>query len=217
MISLAQTQNRRSPACSHATLGRAFPRPPMRCKFGAEAHPSSKHRASVCQNRYPTPSRRSGPDNRVRLSFSCVFGQTPAEIGRRTENALANAPVLVVPALRVCANDPEGGRQTCRKHYHSYSSQRCLDLQLATRAAILNVRFCLGPLAVRLAKSLKTANVLQAQRLALPAGHWPTTSDLAAPRGANDTRAVRRICRVALFCSDRRPDKMGDAPCSKKS
>ena len=171
MILLAEPQNRRSPACSRLVASAVFPRQPMPGSFGPEARPSSKHRASVCQNRYPTPSRGSGPQHRVRPSLSRAFWQCPADIWAGVENSLAIAAVPVVPALRVCANDPEGGRQTCRKNYHSYSSPRCLGLAPATKAAILNVHYCSGLSAVRWARLSKTVSALPVRRLALPAGH----------------------------------------------
>ncbi len=217
MILPARQQNRQAAACSRIRSDVIFSHPSEPGRLLAEAHPSSKHRASVCQNRYPSPSRRSGPKNRVRPSLLRISGRSPAEIGCRAENSLAMARPAVVPAHRVCANDPEGGRQTCRKQYHSYSSQRCLGFQLVTKAAILNAQFWARRSAVPQAKYSMTANVSPVQQLAVPQAHWLTTSDLAAPEAAFDKGAARQDGRVALFCLGNLPNDMGDAPCSRKS
>ena len=217
MILLARSINRQAVACSTIAAAAIFPRLPVSGKIALGAPPSIKHRASVCQNRYPSPSRRSGPLNRVRPSFSRFSEQSPAENGWCPQNSLAFSMVPVVPASRVCTNDPEGGRQTCRKHYHLYSLQRCLGLQLVAKAAILNARLWARPSVVLLAKYCLTANALPARQLAAQRVRWQTTSDLGIAKTEFEIGAARHIRRVALFCLGKLPNDTGDKPCSRKS
>ena len=216
MILLAEPENRQAAACWPSRSGDPFPRRSMPGKLMSEAHPSNKHRVSVCQYCYPSPSRRSDPVSRVRPSLSPDSGQGTAENRYRPEIYLAFDRLAVVPAFRVCANNPKRGELTCRNQYHSYSSQRCLGFRHAPKAATLNVPFWARRSAVRPVRYWTTANVSLVQRLAVPQAHWLTTSNLAARIAAFEVRAARHFCRAALFCLGKLPNDMGDTPCSRK-
>ena len=160
-----------------SSMSKAFVGVSEKCKLFPEALPSTNRRVSVCQNRYPSPSRGSDQNFLVRPSCICVFRQSAAQNSSGAAIVIAYQATKTLLDLReITLTNKSRGKRICKRTYHSSLSQHFWAWVPAAKGPTLNARPLVALRAVLSANSSKTANASRALRSVQPVAHWQTTS-----------------------------------------
>ena len=194
---------------SLAGFGRAVPNlfreDLMPCSVSLEAFPSRTRCASNCQNRYPSPSRRSDQNTLVGPTCYSAFRRSLAGfshvlrivIAYQARNGLLNVRSDKLHNLR--------GKTKCKRNSHSPLSPRSLDCRLVRKAQTWNAPLLAVWQAVLSATSSTKAAASKAASLVLQLAPWRTTSTSknytggAAPARQVTTQGYSGSTRMALF------------------
>ncbi len=221
MISRGKIATWQSLAGFEPTATNLFLGPSSGCKLTFEALPSRTRRASKCQNRYPSPSRRSGQNfltgstwfGRNGRSIACFDGYSCIVIAYQGKTALLEARSDKLHNFR--------GNTQCKRNSHSLSSQPLSDCRPVRKVQTSNAQpLVVSPAVWSVTRSIPEA-ASRAASLVPVSVRLRTTSTCntsgASPVSISTIKGRPGISRGALFAAVAigRPDE--EPRCSRRS
>lgn len=177
----------------------------MPCRVSLEAFPSRTRCASNCQNRYPSPSRRSDQNTLVGPTCHSGFRRSLAGFSPVLNDVIAYQVANGLLKVRSDKLHNIRGNTRCKRNSHSFSSPRFSDCRLVLRALTSSALRSAGLRAALLAMPSAKAAASKAASWALRLVPWRTTSTSKLYTGGSDpARNVTRqgysgASRMALF------------------
>ena len=181
------------------SVGSRYAARPWLCTDVGEALLPRTQYASNCQNRYPSPSRRSGQypligptcSTAIRQSFACFCSRTAVVIAYQRRNGLLEARSSKLHNFR--------GNTRCKRNSQLRLLSRSLVCRPVVKAQTWSARPSAGsPAAWSVTSSAKEA-ALRAVSLAQDLALWPTTSTCKTHPGTSRSRNTTKGCPSASW------------------
>ena len=192
MIPLVGNGIRQISACFGRALWNCFSVREVHGISALEALPSITRSVSNCQNRYPSPSGWSGPNPRVRSSYTFGFERPAADNMTLTQITLVGPHLCNVfvglgrSALQI------RGKLTCTRNFLSYLPRRSWDWRGVIAEAISSARSSVVRSDAPQVKSTKMESASPVRLSAQPPVLWQTTSDHAQLSLQRDSTGLSR-------------------------
>ena len=191
------------------------------CTNSGEAIQPRTLTASHCQNRYPSPSRRSGQRFLIGPTCFCMFWRGIAALPTKMQIVIAYQGRNRLLEARSAKLHNFRGNTRCKRHSTFPYSSRFLGFRPVAKARTSSAQPSAALQAVWLAMQSTKEAVSKAAFLVPDLAHWLTTSISNTFGARPDLQTFEKGCpsmfRAALFCEYGPLRPVEELTCSRKS